>query len=266
MSASKSGSNRNHNNKVLLQFFTDTCLDSFDDHKNVFSFSNERFDIATKDWLSNIANVIKFDAVAGLKESLSNLKDEADIKQQQIRPIYDFESDDSLVQDIYTDSLNLLYSNEDALPHPFYIQECITLIEEIDMFLSYLFSKDYKRAMNYLMFPLIRHARLVEYSNTEFEILVINKKQNKQQISAIQTRWKPLNDEATRAEKFVEECWKDPKFDSFNHVDMANHVLQQKDKNQKLIFSLLSEQSGKKRVLEITKRVAKLLGKKIKGL
>ena len=154
--------------QLILQYFTDTCLYSFEDHQDVFSRLDDDFDIATQGWLSGVASVMKTSALDGLSSCLGP-KDEGQVK------------------DIIEDAHNLLESKSSNIPHPWYINECIRLVREVEKFQEYLEAKDYKRMSHYLMIPLLRHAQLVEHAqlsehtsltNKELESLRESKREN----------------------------------------------------------------------------------------
>ena len=142
--------------QLILQYFTDTCLYSFEDHQDVFSRLDDDFDIATQDWLTGITGAIKTDALDGLSSCLDPMLNRHPNIKSGMRKAYP-PRDEEQVKDIIDGARCLLGSKSSEIPHQWYISECISLVGEVEQFQEYLAAKDYKRMSHYLMIPLLKY-------------------------------------------------------------------------------------------------------------
>ena len=174
--------------QLILQYFTDTCLYSFEDHQDVFSRLDDDFDIATQDWLSGVASVMKTNALDGLSSCLDPMLNRHPNIKSGMRKAYP-PRDEEQVKDIIDGARCLLGSKSSEIPHQWYISECISLVGEVEQFQEYLAAKDYKKMSHYLMIPLLRHAQLVEHAQLSEHTSLTNKeleslRESKQENSA----------------------------------------------------------------------------------
>lgn len=257
------------NNEQFLSFFHETPLNAYNALQDVFSFSDDKFDESTEKWLSSIASGIREDVIRALLFVLgTNIKaTSTTIGSSRFLPdlralAFEVTSEDEMI--IMHGIVNVIDSDSFEVNIQ-YLGESIALIKEADELLQYIYHQDYKRISHFIIYPLLRHARMSEYycreanktSKLSDDELIV---QRNTKIAF--NRYYKKQVERVEAIALAEILWRYHDYEDFRHDEMIKFLNNEaSDKKRRLLFPEITESYIRKDIAKLARK----LGKRVLG-